>query len=143
MLNKIYCTECGNPTETHGVTIKFCSSCGHSFLTPVLSSIDNKINTNLNKTKFGIVEEDNNDTIDNLTLLKIDKLELSELSGERSKKLTFGDLALSPKTEDNSKLVRPPQFKGKYNKKKFQEQYFLEAGGGDKGRSKSISIGDE
>lgn len=143
MLNKIYCPECGNPTETHGVTIKFCSSCGHSFLTPALSSIDNKININLNKTKFGIVEEGNDDIDDNLTLPKIDKLELSELSAERPKKLTFGDLALSPKTEDNNKFSRPSQFKGKYNKKKFQEQYFLESGGGDKGRPKSISIGDE
>ena len=141
MLNKIYCAECGNPTETHGITIKFCSSCGHSFV--ATASLITNSNINLNKTKFGI-EEDNDDVSNNNIILpKIEKLELLELDAERPKKMTFGVLALSPKTEGGNKFIRPPQIKGKYNKKKFQEQYSLEAGGGGKEMLKSISVGDE
>lgn len=121
---KNYCTSCGKATEFTTLVPIFCSFCGSPF--------------NKSVGKQDVVEPiiSIEDRIDdpNVALPQIDKLDV--VIEQPPAKLTFGNLAFQKPTE---KIQRPPS--PKISRKRFLEEWKLEAGPGSK--EASIQIGGD
>lgn len=95
---KIYCSDCGSPTEYSLKKPIFCSSCGNSFFK---GSISQK-NTTISKIKEEYSDEDFTDEINNLP--SINKLDF-DINFEKNPVQKISDIASSakdnPYREDN------------------------------------------
>lgn len=121
---KIYCKECGSPTDYSASKPKFCSSCGKSFLNSVA-----QLKTNNLKIKNNNAEEEYEDDSEEFTDLEA----INNLKGldydihvQKSSKQTIGDLVGT--STDSEELPRLDIPQKQLSRKEFLEQFSKEAG---------------
>jgi len=131
---KIYCTECGSPTNYAGAKPKFCSNCGNPFEKLVVNKVLNQKLT-ASQIRRPIINEndyDENDILDSgeevnhvPNIKKIDcEIINTSIRGEKISNIMG--------TSDGSQRSRGPKEKGKKltkaDRKKFLEEFAKEAG---------------
>lgn len=123
---KIYCSECGAPTEYSMQKPKFCSSCGYSFFNGKNQTILANTKTIVKETK--IIEnedylEDEGEEVNNIPSINNLLFDL-EIQSENKEKL--GKIMGSSAGGEN--LLRKNRIDEKIDKKKVLEDFAREAG---------------
>lgn len=141
---KIYCTDCGAPTEYSLNKPKFCSSCGYSFNGPVVKK-EEKVVQKVLMQKPTIAKRPNIETEDydddDSEVTEVNYVpEINDLSFDidvqsRGKE-TLGSIMGSSAGEDNQ--LRKNKSSEKVNKKKVMED-FAKEGGAIRPLSRSVS----
>ena len=133
---KIYCTECGAPTEYSLNKPKFCSSCGKPFdknivvnpvqlQKPTITKFE-KIKKSISTDEDHYDEEDDNYYEDNASVPNINKIDF-EISDITHNKIKMRDVLpkRSEVTSSSSEEIAKPSKNNKLIKKKVKNQEFL------------------